>query len=382
MKYEHLIRSALAQPWMITDAKLDLIAGVLARRAAGEVLSFEEMCERVGVGAYRPIAPLMILDQDSGQTYTSAEAFAQSQGESQARAGSRVAVVNMIGVVAQRASEMDASEGIISIDRVAAIFQAMVDDPSIGAVLLNIASPGGSVYGVDEMAKRVFDARARKTIGVLANSQMGSAAYYVGSQATPGELAVTPGGEVGSIGCVWLHQNLSGWFEKQGVENTLIYAGKNKVLGTSLEPLSEEGRAKMEEVVQRYNDMFVTAVSRGRGVTKAMVNAEFGQGLMFGAKEAVANGMADRVATLDEMIARMAKAKLPAAQAQAVAEATQPGESGFVFTPDEIEPEKVAALAAAWDASHADLTNGAGANTVEPDQEEADSELLARLIPR
>jgi hypothetical protein len=43
----------------------------------------------------------------------------------------------------------------------------------------------------------------------------------------------------------------------------------------------------------------------GRKVSQTKVKEEFGQGRMFGAKEAVTRGMADRIATLEQVTAAM-----------------------------------------------------------------------------
>ncbi|WP_456856745.1 hypothetical protein [Bradyrhizobium sp. USDA 4501] len=47
------------------------------------------------------------------------------------------------------------------------------------------------------------------------------------------------------------------------------------------------------------------AVASGRRVTQTKIRKEFGQGRMVGTREAVARGMADRIATLDQVISGM-----------------------------------------------------------------------------
>ena len=50
--------------------------------------------------------------------------------------------------------------------------------------------------------------------------------------------------------------------------------------------------------------MFVSRVASNRGVGNGKVKAEFGNGRMVDARTAVAVGMADRLATMDETLAR------------------------------------------------------------------------------
>jgi ClpP class serine protease len=51
--------------------------------------------------------------------------------------------------------------------------------------------------------------------------------------------------------------------------------------------------------------MFIKAVGRGRGASQDSVRGGFGQGRMVLAADAVKIGMADRVATFDETLARL-----------------------------------------------------------------------------
>jgi ClpP class serine protease len=89
----------------------------------------------------------------------------------------------------------------------------------------------------------------------------------------------------------------------EGVKTTLISAGKYKTEGNPYEPLSDEARAAMQAMVDDYYGMFTRAVAKGRGVSVDAVRNGFGEGRMVSASQAVKNGMADRVATLDQVLA-------------------------------------------------------------------------------
>ena len=95
-----------------------------------------------------------------------------------------------------------------------------VAEPSVDQILIEVDSPGGSVYGVQELADKVVAAQRSKPVVALVNSVAASAAYWVASQA--GAVYVTPGGEVGSIGVYTLHEDVSGALEKAGIATTLI----------------------------------------------------------------------------------------------------------------------------------------------------------------
>ena len=122
-----------------------------------------------------------------------------------------------------------------------------------------------------------------------------------------------------------------------GYKTTLISAGKYKVEGNPFEPLSAEAAANMQAQVNSYYDMFVGAVAKGRGVKASDVRDGFGQGRMVLATQAVAEGMADRIGTFDETIARLMKQK-PARETGAAADASMAPEPPVATTPLEPEP--------------------------------------------
>jgi signal peptide peptidase SppA len=182
--------------------------------------------------------------------------------------------------------------------------QAVADD-AVSQILLDIDSPGGSVYGVSELGDAILSARAQKPVVAIANSLAASAAYWIGSQA--GEFYVTSGGEVGSIGVWQAHQDYSKAMDEAGVKTTLISAGKFKVEGNPYAPLDEEAQGFMQSRVDDYYAAFTKAVAKGRGVPIIEVRDGMGQGRVLGADAALAQNMVDGIASFDQVLSKMHK---------------------------------------------------------------------------
>jgi signal peptide peptidase SppA len=176
-------------------------------------------------------------------------------------------------------------------------------DDTVGQILLNFSSPGGSVYGVAEAAAEITRIKAAKPIVGIANSMCASAAYWLASQCT--ELYCTPGGEVGSIGVWQAHEDMSKALDEAGVAITLVSAGKFKVEGNPYAPLDEDAKAFMQMRTDQYYDAFVKAVAKGRGVGVATVRDGMGQGRVLGADDALAQNMIDGVSTIDDVCKKM-----------------------------------------------------------------------------
>jgi signal peptide peptidase SppA len=231
--------------------------------------------------------------------------------------GSRIAVLPLLGILAQRNNPMDLA-GDTSLEAFGAVFNQLLKDSSVSSIVLDVDSPGGSVYGVDELAAQIFAARGQKRIVAIANSLAASAAYWIATAAS--EIACTPSGEVGSIGIVAMHEDWSRAETAAGVGVSLISAGKYKTEGTEHAPLDGTARAALQDRANAYHRMFVRAVARNRGVGFADVHDGFGEGRTVGAADALKMGMVDQVETMDELLARIAStpasAKIPRSTAR------------------------------------------------------------------
>ncbi len=276
MTTQHISRNLLETPWAILPTKMEAIVEMVTRYFTGEKLSAEEVQMRVN-GATRP---------------------------SERTAGA-IAVLPLFGTIVPRANLFTNASGATSAEIFGKRFDELINDPSVGAIILDVDSPGGQVAGIEEVSKKIFDARGRKPVVAVANHLAASAAYWIATAAD--ELVVTPSGEVGSIGVFAAHEDMSESLAKEGIKVTMISEGKYKTEGNPYEPLSEESKAAIQERVAEVYDSFIKAVARNRGVKAADVREGFGEGRVVSAKKAVQLGMADRVGTLDETIVRMQK---------------------------------------------------------------------------
>lgn len=283
-KYDRIMTFVTKTPWAILPQKLIAIRELIAIRASGNTLTDEEIKERL----------------DASQTRIEA-----TGGNGRFHAVGQIAVIPVLGSIVPRANLFSDVSGAASIQRLTSAFRSAVAEPDIAHIVFDFDSPGGAVDGVPELAAEIYKARGTKPITAVANTIAASAAYWLATSAD--ELIVTPSGEVGSVGVFAAHQDMSQYLEREGVKITLVSAGKFKVETNPYEPLTEEARAHIQSRVDDYYKMFTTDVARNRGVKRTDVVNGFGEGRMVGAKQAVAMGMADRVATFDETIQRIQK---------------------------------------------------------------------------
>jgi signal peptide peptidase SppA len=181
--------------------------------------------------------------------------------------------------------------------------RAALADPAVTSIALNIDSPGGTVFGIPELAAEIARARGQKPVVAVVNPMAASGAYWLAAQA--GEIVSTPSGTAGSIGVFMAHDDISAWQAQQGIKTTMIHAGKYKTEGNQFEPLTADAIVHFQGQVDELYSMFIKAISSGRGVTQKAAREDMGQGRMLLAGDAMKSGMIDRIGTLEETLVRM-----------------------------------------------------------------------------
>jgi signal peptide peptidase SppA len=230
---------------------------------------------------------------------------ARPAGGGRPRVAGAVQVISLRGLITPRPSLFSLLFGYGGggLQSFREIFDEAVNDSDIGAIVIDIDSPGGRTDMVPETAAEILEARGSKPIIAVCNTMAASAAYWLAAQAD--EVVVTPSGWAGSIGVFTLHNDWSGWNEQRGIVPTYISAGRYKTEGNPDEPLSAEARAAMQQTVDDFYGLFLNSVAEGRGVTADAVRNGYGEGRLLTAQRALAEGLVDSVETLDDVISRL-----------------------------------------------------------------------------
>lgn len=273
-RYPLIVSKIMSTPWLITEEGMQAILDILNRRLDGEVLTKDEIRVRLGDNAGR-----------ERNSYSSSH--------------NGVGVISLEGPMFPRANLFTELSGATSIEQAQSEFRAMMNDDSIGSILLSFDSPGGSSEGIPEFAQDIFDAReSGKRIVSIANMAANSAAYYLASQAQ--EMYATPSGQVGSIGVLLVTRDNTRQLEAQGIDQTVVTAGRLKHVGWT--PMTAEGRQYLQGYVDSTYEDFVSAVARGRGTDEDTVKNGFGHAGIVTPKQGLEEGMIDGIATFGEVL--------------------------------------------------------------------------------
>lgn len=268
-------------PWAIQPAKLQEIAGIYATHLRGERIDLESVEARLG-------APLQ-HSQDAE--------YVVDQG---------VAIIQIDGPIAPKANMFTRVSGGASAQIIEQQVVAAAADPFVRAILLEIDSPGGSVFGTPEVAAAVREAAQVKPIVAWSAGVIASGAYWIASSADRIFISNGTVPVVGSIGVVATHIDVSRAEASRGVKTTEITAGKYKRITSQYEPLSAEGRASLQDMVDAIYEGFVNAVAENRGVDVKTVLSKMADGRDFVGQQAVDAGLVDGVRSRSALMAELA----------------------------------------------------------------------------
>lgn len=272
MAFDQITAAIFESQWAITPTKMQAIVSLIELRLAGNKVD-EADIQLTLAASKMPEAP----------------AGAKS-----------IAVLPLFGVMAQHAGMMTRSSGGTSTSEFGADFRRARDNPDIGAIILHVNSPGGMVFGTSELADLIYSSRDAKPIITAVNSQMASAATWVGLQAH--KVYITPGGETGSIGVLRMHRDISKAEDQMGVKTTLVAYPAKKIAGHPYGPLDEATAKEIQEGNMATYDRMTAAIARGRGIRQATVQKGYGEGGMLRAEQALAEGMVDGIKTIEAVI--------------------------------------------------------------------------------
>lgn len=179
-------------------------------------------------------------------------------------------------------------------------------DERVRAVIVKINSPGGTITASDVIYREIVEFRARKKIPVTAMiMDVGaSGGYYVALGAD--QIVALPTSVTGSLGVVMLTVNAQGLMEKIGVAPLAIKSGPMKDAGSPFRALTPPEKQVFQAVIDDMYARFVRLISQSRKIPEERVRS-FADGRIYTAQQALALGLIDRVAYLDEVIASTRK---------------------------------------------------------------------------
>ena len=181
-----------------------------------------------------------------------------------------------------------------------------IEDREFPAMILRIDSPGGTVGDSQEIYSAIKRLKTKgcKVIASFGNISA-SGGVYIGVAAD--KIVANPGTITGSIGVIIRGNNISELLEKIGIKFETVKSGLFKDILSPDKPLSDEGRALLQSLIDESYGQFTEAVSESRNISIDDVK-KFADGRIFTGSQAKELGLVDEIG--DEIVARELAAEM------------------------------------------------------------------------
>lgn len=205
-----------------------------------------------------------------------------------------IAVINVMGTLVNRSDWMDVMSGMTGYNHIASQVNAANADPMVGGIFFHADSGGGEVAGCFDCADII--AKSEKPTAWFADEMSCSAAYALACGADA--IYAPRTADIGSIGVLVAHQDISEQMKDAGVKITLIHSGAFKVDGNPYQALPEAVQERWQADIDDVRNMFAGEVAKHRGLTIDSVLAT--EAAVYNGARALEMGLIDGVLSRDE----------------------------------------------------------------------------------
>jgi protease IV len=210
----------------------------------------------------------------------------------------KIAVINLTGIIDEETAQ----------DIYKQLRYAESDD-RVKGVILRISSPGGLVSSSDQIYNEITKFRNKTGRPVVAFMQQvaASGGYY--TSVACNSIVAEPTVITGSIGVIMNYFVLTDLLEsKLGIEPVVIKSGAKKDWPSLFKkPDEEQLRYLQEKLIQPAYERFVDIVANSRRALTIEDVKRLADGSIFGADEALAEKLIDKVGYMDDAIAETQK---------------------------------------------------------------------------
>ena len=272
---------------MIEELKLNTPEDFLANGLVDGLLTKEELKEKITVLAkesrYEDVKFIKLGD------------YVNVNAQTASTAKRKIAIIFAEGEIIDGYDKQE-----VAGDRFAGIISSVRADSTVKAVVLRVASPGGSVMASEKIRTEIDLLRKDKPVIASYGSYAASGGYWISNSCD--KIFSDKSTLTGSIGVFSMIPDLSGTAEKifhVGVTN--VGSSSHSDMYSLSRPLSPSETAYMQKSVDDIYEAFLENVSAGRGMEKETID-EIAQGRVWTGSDALKIGLVDEIGTLADAV--------------------------------------------------------------------------------
>lgn len=219
---------------------------------------------------------------------------AQSDWGMAYQAKNRVAVLYAEGEIA------DGTGKGIDFMKLVPLITEFADDESVKALVLRVNSPGGSVFGSEEIGEALdYFMSKGKPLAVSMGDYAASGGYWISCCAD--RIFADPLTITGSIGIFGMFPNFEGTAHLLGVHPQTVSTNPQASFPTGFKAMDEQQMQVLQNMVEKGYDKFVARVAKGRKMPEAQVR-RIAEGRVWDARTAVKLKLVDQTGSLSDAI--------------------------------------------------------------------------------
>ena len=208
----------------------------------------------------------------------------------------KISVINVEGMIASDQSN----------DTIVDTLKEAQKDPQIAGVIMQINSPGGSVYASEKIYKEIKKLQEiNKPVYAVMEELAASGGYYISAPCD--KIYASNETWTGSIGVIMQSYSLEGLFDEYGIKEQNITTGKMKDAGSPGSDMDDEEKEYFQGLVDSAFGRFVKVVSEGRDMSEKEVR-KLADGRVYDGSQALENGLVDNIGDLEDAYKDMTEA--------------------------------------------------------------------------
>ena len=272
---------------LLNDLKLNNASDFIKGGLVDETLTREELNNK--------LAALYLTDNPDNIKSIAFKDYVTAKKNALSLADKTVAVIYADGNIVDGQEKQE-----VAGDRFAAIIAKVRKDPSVGAVVLRVNSPGGSVLASEKIKAELDLLREKVPVIASYGAYAASGGYWI--SANSDYIFANASTLTGSIGVFSMIPDFSNTVEDNlHVTITHINSNKHSDMYSMMRPLDNAEVAYMQASVEQIYDKFTSLVAQGRNMTVDAVD-NIAQGRVWTGAEALEIGLVDQIGTLEDAL--------------------------------------------------------------------------------
>ena len=270
---------------LVDNLQLNTCQAMIDNNLADELLTRDQLKEKLanlsGVPDYAMVNTIDFAD------------YIKLRAQDPVGGANQIAILVASGDIVEGVDEAN-----IAGDAYATTIAQLRNDPNVKAVVLRVASPGGSVLASDKIKTEIDLLRAEKPVIASYGAYAASGGYWISNSCD--HIFTDKTTLTGSIGVFAMIPDLSKTI-KNKLHVNIVTVSSNKHVGGSFAPLDAQEKDALQAEIEDIYSAFVNTVAEGRDMEPAAVD-EIAQGRVWTGADAIGLGLTDEVGTLMDAV--------------------------------------------------------------------------------